>query len=76
MQLVKVNLPTYSADPKVCPTTASQIKCDYPPYNLNKIDVDQVRQLRQPAAYSWSRASHWTNDDQNLVVEVHRRATG
>ena len=67
MKLVQVHLPTFSADPKVCPTAASQIRCDYPPYNLNKLVSTKFAQSGSPA-YNLVKNFHWTNDDQNLVA--------
>jgi len=67
MKLVHVNLPTYSSDPKVCPTAPSQIRCDYPPYNLNKLVSTKFAQSGSPA-YTLVKNFHWTNADQNLVA--------
>ncbi|MGN6723202.1 MAG: ABC transporter substrate-binding protein [Marmoricola sp.] len=67
MKLVQVHLPAYSSDPKVCPTAASAIKCDYPPYNLNKLMSVKFANSGSPAV-KVIKNFHWTNDDQNLVA--------
>lgn len=66
MKLVKVNLPAYSSDPKVCPTAASAIKCDYPPYDLNKLISTKFANSGSPAVKVIKNFT-WTNDDQNQV---------
>jgi len=66
MKLVHVDLPKFSSDPKVCPTAAAQIRCDYPPYDLNKLVSTKFAQSGSPA-YTLVKNFHWTNDDQNLV---------
>jgi glycine betaine/proline transport system substrate-binding protein len=66
-KLVKVNLPKYSSNPKVCPTNPSQIKCDYPPYHLNKLISTKFANSGSPAV-DLVKNFHWTNDDQNLVA--------
>jgi glycine betaine/proline transport system substrate-binding protein len=67
MKLVQVHLPTFSSDPKVCPTATSAIKCDYPPYNLNKLMSVKFANSGSPAV-KVIKNFHWTNDDQNLVA--------
>ncbi len=64
IKLVRIQLPPYTpgcdADPKT-------VRCDYQPYDLDKI-------LNREFAYSGSPAAeliqnfHWTNDDQNQVA--------
>ena len=66
MKLVKVNLPPYSSDPAVCPTALSAIKCDYPPYDLNKLMSTKFANSGSPAV-NVIKNFNWTNDDQNLV---------
>lgn len=68
MKLVKVNLPTYSANTSKCPTAPSKIRCDYPPYNLNKLMSKKFANSGSPAA-KLVKKFQWTNDDQNLVSE-------
>lgn len=68
MKLVHVNLPKYSSNPKVCPTAAAKIRCDYPPYNLNKLISTQFAKSGSPAV-ALVKNFHWTNADQNLVAE-------
>jgi glycine betaine/proline transport system substrate-binding protein len=67
MKLVHVKLPPYSSNPKVCPTTPSAIKCDYPPYHLNKLISTKFAQSGSPAV-QLIKNFHWTNADQNLVA--------
>jgi glycine betaine/proline transport system substrate-binding protein len=68
MKLVKVNLPKFSSSPKVCPTAAAAIKCDYPPYHLNKLISTKFATSGSPAV-ALIKNFHWTNDDQNKVAE-------
>lgn len=67
VKLVKVNLPPYSSDPSVCPTEPAKIKCDYPPYHLNKLMATKFADSGSPAVPLIKNFS-WTNDDQNLVA--------
>ena len=67
MKLVQVHLPPYSSDPKVCPTAPSAIRCDYPPYDLNKLMSTKFANSGSPAV-KVIKNFHWTNDDQNLVA--------
>jgi glycine betaine/proline transport system substrate-binding protein len=66
--LVHVDLPTYSSNASTCPTKASEIKCDYPAYNLNKIMAKKFADSDSPAA-SLVKKFNWTNDDQNVVAK-------
>jgi glycine betaine/proline transport system substrate-binding protein len=68
MKLVKVNLPKYSSNPKVCPTAPAAIKCDYPPYHLNKLISTKFANSGS-SAVALIKNFHWTNDDQNQVAE-------
>ena len=45
MKLVKVDLPAYKAG---CDADPAKVACDYPPYDLDKIVVEEVRRLGQP----------------------------
>jgi glycine betaine/proline transport system substrate-binding protein len=67
VKLVHVNLPKFSPNPKVCPTAPSQIRCDYPPYHLNKLISTKFANSGSPAV-TLIKNFHWTNDDQNLVA--------
>ena len=68
VKLVRVHLPKYSPDPKVCPTAASKIRCDYPPYHLNKLVSTKFAQSGSPA-YKLVKNFHWTNEDQDTVAK-------
>jgi glycine betaine/proline transport system substrate-binding protein len=68
MKLVQVHLPKYSSNPKVCPTATDAIKCDYPPYHLNKLISTKFANSGSPAV-TLIKNFHWTNADQNLVAE-------
>jgi len=64
VKLVHVTLPPYTpgcdSDPKV-------IKCDYPPYDLNKVVSASFASSGSPAV-SFVKNFNWTNDDQNSVA--------
>jgi glycine betaine/proline transport system substrate-binding protein len=68
MKLVKVNLPKYSSNPQLCPTAPAAIKCDYPPYHLNKLISTKFADSKSPAV-PLIKNFNWTNDDQNQVAE-------
>lgn len=68
VHLVHVNLPKFSSNPKVCPTAPSKIRCDYPPYHLNKLVSTKFAKSGSPA-YTLVKNFHWTNADQNQVAE-------
>lgn len=67
VKLVQVHLPKFSSNPKVCPTAPSKIRCDYPPYHLNKLISTKFANSGSPAV-TLIKNFHWTNDDQNLVA--------
>ena len=52
--LVHLQLPAYTAG---CDTNPKSMTCDYPPYNLNKVASDHVREQRQPGRPRSSRTS-------------------
>ncbi|WP_208868273.1 ABC transporter substrate-binding protein [Microbispora triticiradicis] len=64
LKLVKISLPPYAigcdADPKT-------VKCDYPPYLLDKI-VSVKFARNGGKAYELIKNFVWTNDDQNSVA--------
>ncbi|MGN5377513.1 glycine/betaine ABC transporter substrate-binding protein [Streptomyces sp. MUSC 14] len=64
VQLVKVNLPTYTTG---CDADAAKVACDYPVYDLDKIVSKQFAASGSPA-YRLVKNFHWTNDDQNAVA--------
>jgi glycine betaine/proline transport system substrate-binding protein len=66
--LVHVKLPPFSSNTTQCPTKASEIKCDYPAYNLNKVVAKKFADSGSPAA-SLVKNFSWTNDDQNEVAK-------
>jgi len=66
--LVHVKLPAFSSNTTACPTKASDIKCDYPAYELNKVVAKKFADSGSPAA-SLVKNFSWTNDDQNLVAK-------
>jgi glycine betaine/proline transport system substrate-binding protein len=65
IKLDKVNLPPYTdgcdADPKA-------VKCDYPPYTLNKIVSTKFAE-NGGKAYELVKNFQWTNEDQNVVAD-------
>lgn len=67
MKLVQVHLPKFSTNTTQCPTATSQIKCDYPPYHLNKLISTKFANSGSPAV-TLIKNFHWTNADQNLVA--------
>ena len=62
--LVHIELPAWTAG---CDTDPKTIKCDYPPYHLNKIVSTKFATSGSPAFTLISKFK-WTNDDQNLVA--------
>ncbi|MDQ1732674.1 MAG: glycine betaine/proline transport system substrate-binding protein [Pseudonocardiales bacterium] len=65
VQLVKVNLPAYTAG---CDANAAKVACDYPAYDLNKIASVKFANSGSPA-YSLVKNFTWTNEDQNVVAK-------
>jgi glycine betaine/proline transport system substrate-binding protein len=64
VDLVHIELPAWTAG---CDTNPKLIKCDYPPYHLNKIVSTKFATSGSPA-YTLISKFKWTNDDQNLVA--------
>jgi glycine betaine/proline transport system substrate-binding protein len=62
--LVHIEFPAWTQG---CDTDANNIKCDYPPYHLNKIVSTKFATSGSPA-YALIKKFTWTNDDQNLVA--------
>jgi glycine betaine/proline transport system substrate-binding protein len=74
LKLVKVNLPPYAIG---CDADPEKVKCDYPPYLLDKI-VSADFAKNGGAAYEFIRNFSWSNDHQNAVANdmVNNRLTG
>ena len=66
--LVKVNLPVFSSNQRTCPTATAQVRCDYPPYHLNKLISTSFAKSGSPAV-QLVKNFHWTNADQNVVAQ-------
>jgi glycine betaine/proline transport system substrate-binding protein len=64
VKLVHVNLPAYTAG---CDANAKAVKCDYPPYTLDKIVSKKFADSGSPAV-NMIKNFRWTNDDQNAVA--------
>ena len=64
VDLVHIELPAWTAG---CDTNPKLIKCDYPPYHLNKVVSTKFATSGSPA-YTLISKFNWTNDDQNLVA--------
>ncbi|MEW9531534.1 ABC transporter substrate-binding protein [Microbispora sp. NPDC049125] len=64
LKLVKINLPPYAIG---CDADPQKIKCDYPPYLLDKI-VSTKFAASGGKAYELVKNFVWTNDDQNSVA--------
>ncbi len=64
LKLVKINLPPYAIG---CDDNVKTIKCDYPPYLLDKI-VSVKFAKTGGKAYEFIKNWTWTNDDQNAVA--------
>jgi glycine betaine/proline transport system substrate-binding protein len=65
VDLVHIELPAWTAG---CDTAdPTSIKCDYPPYHLNKVVSTKFATSGSPAFTLISKFK-WTNDDQNLVA--------
>jgi len=63
--LANVTLPTYTAG---CDAVPSEVACDYPTYDLNKIISTSFSDSGSPAAKLVKNFT-WTNDDQNEVAK-------
>jgi glycine betaine/proline transport system substrate-binding protein len=61
-----VSLPPYTPG---CDADPQTIKCDYPPYTLNKVVSTTFANSGSPAA-TLVKNFTWTNDDQNAVAEM------
>jgi glycine betaine/proline transport system substrate-binding protein len=64
LKLVKINLPPYAIG---CDANAKTVKCDYPPYLLDKV-VSKRFADTGGKAYELVKNFVWTNDDQNSVA--------
>lgn len=64
VDLVHIELPAWTEG---CDTDPKSIKCDYPPYHLNKVASTKFAASGSPA-YTLISKFMWTNDDQNLVA--------
>jgi glycine betaine/proline transport system substrate-binding protein len=64
VDLVHIELPAWTEG---CDTDPKSIKCDYPPYHLNKVASTKFATSGSPA-YTLISKFMWTNDDQNLVA--------
>jgi glycine betaine/proline transport system substrate-binding protein len=62
--LVHVSLPTYTPG---CDADAKKVKCDYQPYDLDKIVSKKFADSGSPAA-ALVKNFHWSNDDQNSIA--------
>jgi glycine betaine/proline transport system substrate-binding protein len=63
MKLVHVDLPPFKEG---CATEGPDVKCDYPPYELNKLIAKKFEDSGSPAV-DLVKNFNWTNDDQNIV---------
>ncbi len=64
VDLVHIEFPAYTVG---CDADANSIKCDYPPYHLNKIVSTTFANSGSPA-YTLIKNFMWTNQDQNQVA--------
>jgi glycine betaine/proline transport system substrate-binding protein len=64
VDLVHIELPAWTQG---CDTNPKSIKCDYPPYHLNKVVSTKFATSGSPA-FTLVSKFNWTNDDQNLVA--------
>ncbi|MEN3305519.1 MAG: glycine betaine/proline transport system substrate-binding protein [Micromonosporaceae bacterium] len=62
--LVHVSLPPYTPG---CDADAKKVKCDYQPYDLDKIVSKKFADSGSPAA-NLVKNFHWSNDDQNAIA--------
>jgi glycine betaine/proline transport system substrate-binding protein len=65
VKLVHVSLPPYTAG---CDAVPAAVKCDYQPYDLDKIVSKKFADSGSPAVSMLKKFS-WTNDDQNSVAK-------
>jgi glycine betaine/proline transport system substrate-binding protein len=63
--VTQVHLPPYTTG---CDSNPATIKCDYPPYNLNKIVRTAWANSGSPAV-TLVKNFKWTNQDQNAVAK-------
>ncbi|MGH3629486.1 MAG: ABC transporter substrate-binding protein [Sciscionella sp.] len=63
--LVKVNLPKWTPG---CDSNPTNVACDYPPYNLNKVVSTKFAKSGSPA-YKLVENFKWNNKDQNEVAK-------
>jgi glycine betaine/proline transport system substrate-binding protein len=63
--LVHINLPAYTPG---CDKDLAKVKCDYPPYDLNKIVSTKFASSGSPA-YTVIKNFQLNNDDQDLVAK-------
>ena len=54
-----------------CDADPAKVACDYPPYDLNKLISTEFAESGSPAV-DLIKNFEWTNEDQNLVVQLHR----
>jgi glycine betaine/proline transport system substrate-binding protein len=64
VDLVPIHFPAWT---KGCDANPSNIKCDYPPYHLNKIVSTKLATSGSPA-FTLISNFKWTNEDQNAVA--------
>ncbi len=65
VDLVHIELPAWTQG---CDSDPTSIKCDYPPYHLNKVVSTKFATSGSPAAALIAKFN-WSNDDQNQVAE-------
>jgi glycine betaine/proline transport system substrate-binding protein len=65
VKLVHVSLPAYTPG---CDAVAAAIKCDYQPYDLDKIISKKFADSGSPAV-EMLKKFNWTNTEQNLVAK-------
>jgi glycine betaine/proline transport system substrate-binding protein len=63
IKIAHVKLPPFKEG---CATEGPDVKCDYPPYHLNKLIAKKFEDSGSPAV-DLVKNFEWTNDDQNLV---------
>ncbi len=63
LKLVKVDLPEYTPG---CDAVPSEVDCDYPPYELNKVVATDFAESGSPA-YDLVKNFQWTEEEQNTV---------
>jgi len=64
VDLVHIEFPAWTPG---CDKDATNIKCDYPPYHLNKVVSTKFATSGSPA-FTFISKFKWTNDDQNGVA--------